>query len=389
MSQQNDTPIDETPIDETPIDDTPIDDTPIDDTPIDDTPIDDTPIDESTILNTNIFLHNITNSIYNNTFFNQNGYFNQSTYLSPPLPPSSSPLLPPSSSPPPPPSSSPPPPPSSSPPPPPSSSPPPPPSSRPPPPPSSRPPPLPPRRNRILPQIPLVFNEIVEPDQPAPDQPAPDQPAPDQPNTRFFLRPNSRIRFHAINPDGTFGQGRYYNILQNTLAASHLTVEPPVEEPVVDEEINSIFMSTIQRSFDNDTDVYKDIISDEGKKMLKSVAFSSLETEEKKCSIMQEDFTDDMAVIQLPCKHVFCEEGIIHWLENESASCPICRYKLPSNEVRNDKSEERVRSASEPQTYSNYYQSIINNIIRTHNRHEEEDTQQAIWNSIIQGNSQS
>ena len=311
--------------------------------------------------NINNFLRDVTNSIYNNTFFNLDESLNQNTILSPPPPPSTSPPPPPSTSPPPPPSTSPPPPPSTSPPPsplPPES----------PLPPSPTPPPLPPRRTRILPQS-LTINEH--------NTTQPSSVFLNHPNihsslsSRFILRP-TQIRFQDINPDGSFANSQTYNISE--LQGNRDTLD-----------------SVIQRSFQDDSVAFKHIISDEGKKMLKSVKYSSLDTEEKKCGITQEEFDDDTMVIELPCKHVFCEEGIFHWLENESASCPNCRFKLPSNEVRINKSEERERerSVSAPaQTYSNYYQTIINNIVRIRERREEEDTQRAIWNSISQSSDQ-
>ena len=214
---------------------------------------------------------------------------------------------------------------------------------------------------------------------------------------RFLLRPTrirpTRIRFHNNFPDGTYG--------------------------------NNILNSVIQRSFNEDLSAFKNVISDEGKQLLEPVRFSSLDTEETKCTIMQDTFKDDTTVIELPCKHVFCEEAIMHWLENESASCPVCRTKLPSKEMRiekdrnisesvesdnngitmtdsvvqvtrvdtltggeiaNEENGQRVRSSSAPtplsENISLYYHSIINNITRIRQLNEEEDTQQAIWNSI-------
>ena len=314
----------------------------------------------------NSFLQNITNSIYNNTFLDiddSNTYFNE-TFMSDvtplidpasvPAQPASAPVEP--------------------------SSPPP------PPPPPSDPPIIPQPRNRttigragILP-----FNH---------------------PNiggtagNRFLLRP-THIRFSDILPDGTYTNRRYVSITPSMVA--------PING-------NSVLNSVIQRSFNDDRSAFKQIISDAGKKLLKPVPFSSLDTEETKCTIMQEIFEDDTMVVELPCKHVFCEEAIMHWLENESATCPVCRKALPSKEIRvgknsnveqttdvfenndppdtaqNDIVEDyeedihRVRSSSAPtlsNNMSNYYQSIINNITRIRDLTEEEDTQRAIWNSI-------
>ena len=265
--------------------------------------------------NINNFLRNITNSIYNNTFFNVDETLNNQNTI---LHPSTSPQ---------------------------------PPRTPPPPAPSTSPPPLPPRRTYVLQQH-IINNGRL-------NHPNIHNPLP----TRIILRP---IQFRLDNIsqlDGVIRDGE--------------TTE------------NNTLNSVIQHSFQEDQVKFKQIISDEGNKMLKSVNYSSLATEEKKCGITQEEFEDNTIVIELPCKHVFCEEGIIHWLENESASCPICRFKLPSKEVRINNIEQRERSASAPpETYSDYYQTIINNIVRIRDRIEEEDTQRAIWNSISQNNDQ-
>ena len=305
--------------------------------------------DNEIINNTvNSFLHNITNSVYNNTFMNSsNTIFNDAfiTNISPTTPhlpppdvsPDVFPVLP---------------------------------SESPfPTPPNIRPPP---QLIGIVPTA-IGLHQLNHPNIRGPIG--------GSVGNRFLLRP---MRFHRILPDGT-----YDNVLWtagNTQTHSNDT---------------SILNSVIQRSFNEDPSAFKQVISDEGKQLLETVQFSSLDTEETKCTIMQDAFEDDTMVIELPCKHVFCEEAIMHWLKNESASCPVCRHKLPSKEVRIEKNRNiselgesedteenglRVRSSSAPtplnENISLYYHSIINNITRLHQLNEEEDTQQAIWNSI-------
>ena len=183
-----------------------------------------------------------------------------------------------------------------------------------------------------------------------------------------YLFPATHIRFRNIFPDGRSG---YTTSLGSGTNGN-----------------SNVLTSVIQRSFETDKDTFKHIISVEGKKILKGVLYSSLDTEETNCPIIQELFTEDTMVIELPCKHVFCEEAIMHWLENESASCPICRTKLPSIEKRIDNEQINQRDGSErsasepPNDISHYYTSILNNITRMRHMIEEEDTQRAIWNSI-------
>ena len=311
----------------------------------------------------NSFLQNITNSVYNNNFLdvdNSNTFFNE-TFIAntsqdtiEPINDESLPRVRPPSPP-----------------------------SPPPPPPSNIPPPPPPPRNTpaigAIGILPLNHPNIGGTS-----------------GNRFLLRP-TRIRFSDILPNGAYGSRRYINITPNMVS--------PVNE-------NNILNNVIQYSFNNDKSAFKQIISDEGKKMLKPVPFSSLHTEETKCSIMQETFESDSIVIELPCKHVFCQDAIMHWLENESATCPICRTSLPSNEIRvekninndvfensddneeiennvieeNSNSTQRERSSSAPLPLENYisehYRTLISNITRIRDLTEEEDTQRAIWNSI-------
>lgn len=135
--------------------------------------------------------------------------------------------------------------------------------------------------------------------------------------------------------------------------------------------------SVIQRSFNNDKDNYKHVLADDAD-ILKSVPYSTVETEETECSIMKEPFEPDTMVVQLPCKHVFCHEAIKHWLETESATCPVCRHKLPSKEIKNEE-EESIR----PIQNTDMYRSLIQHINEIRTMREQQDIQQAIFNSLV------
>lgn len=139
--------------------------------------------------------------------------------------------------------------------------------------------------------------------------------------------------------------------------------------------------SVIQRSFDNDKENYKQVLAD-GDNIIKSVPYSAIETDETECSIMKEPFEPDTMVVHLPCKHVFCHEAIKHWLETESATCPVCRYKLPSKEIKNDDEKEETSRPSQPIPTTDLYRSIIMRITEMRAMREEQDIQQAIFNSL-------
>lgn len=64
----------------------------------------------------------------------------------------------------------------------------------------------------------------------------------------------------------------------------------------------------------------------------KTFAEAKMQSEETKCPVCRDEFVHDAAVIELPCKHLFCDTGCIEaWLK-EWNSCPSCRAKLPSKE---------------------------------------------------------
>lgn len=80
---------------------------------------------------------------------------------------------------------------------------------------------------------------------------------------------------------------------------------------------------------------YKTVLSDKGNEQLKIIKYSSDSCENKMCPIMHINFEEDEEVIELPCKHIFNSDGIIKWLKEEKAECPVCRYKLHSEEIIN------------------------------------------------------
>ena len=104
-----------------------------------------------------------------------------------------------------------------------------------------------------------------------------------------------------------------------------------VENRVVNRVINTSL---------HDQTRYKDVLSEKGKKQLKKVKYNTLMGQDT-CPISLNKFEKDEILIQLPCKHVFSQESILNWVQNEHANCPICKFELDSvkQEVQAD---ERV-----------------------------------------------
>jgi len=81
---------------------------------------------------------------------------------------------------------------------------------------------------------------------------------------------------------------------------------------------------------------YKKILSEKGNEQLKTIKYSKEKFDQDSCCIMFIDFEEGQDVIQLPCKHIFDPSGIKTWLKEEQAKCPICRYELDFDEVKDE-----------------------------------------------------
>ena len=85
--------------------------------------------------------------------------------------------------------------------------------------------------------------------------------------------------------------------------------------------INNLYSSTnynqaIETSMQEDTSV-KHILSEKGKQKLNIVLYNEKTFPDKICPIYQTPFTHHEKITQLPCKHIFKSEAIMHWLEKE------------------------------------------------------------------------
>lgn len=83
---------------------------------------------------------------------------------------------------------------------------------------------------------------------------------------------------------------------------------------------NSITETTITKT--------KKVIHTEDIKLLKKTRYKNLIDTNNECAITSNTFEDDDIVINLPCNHTFEANGILNWLQNHNAECPLCRYKF-------------------------------------------------------------
>jgi hypothetical protein len=95
--------------------------------------------------------------------------------------------------------------------------------------------------------------------------------------------------------------------------------------------INSIIEQTI-----NQPSLNKKILSEKGEKQLKKMIYNSRDFSMKECPITMREFKENDLVTQLPCNHIFDSSGILMWLKEEKASCPVCRMELDFIEVKQE-----------------------------------------------------
>ena len=92
------------------------------------------------------------------------------------------------------------------------------------------------------------------------------------------------------------------------------------------------------RSLEQDGPIYKKILSSKGEENIQYISFSSEKyPNQDKCAITMKPFQDGEVVAKLLCNHIFQKDSILKWLKEESASCPICRMKFDSTEVKVEK----------------------------------------------------
>lgn len=87
--------------------------------------------------------------------------------------------------------------------------------------------------------------------------------------------------------------------------------------------------------------------SDATIKSLPVKKYAEIKTDdEAQCVVCREKFEDEQLIMQLPCKHFFCEDGCtVQWLKQHD-TCPVCRARVPPvKEVSgNDSGHEDVEA---------------------------------------------
>lgn len=122
---------------------------------------------------------------------------------------------------------------------------------------------------------------------------------------------------------------------QNEIRSQHFQYSMPVMDIMMD---NIIMEQALEASLEEEQPVEKHVISDEGKEELLYLRYPGKEImnmicDNRECAITQESFKEEDNIVILPCRHGYMEDSILHWLEEESATCPMCRHNLPSKSI--------------------------------------------------------
>jgi hypothetical protein len=131
-------------------------------------------------------------------------------------------------------------------------------------------------------------------------------------------------RFNLLNTNPQQLNNVYSDFLENFVMSSRFTFSD------TQNEFNALLRETLQQKNN-----YKHVLSEKGKQEIKTELYSKEKFPEQKCCpISRKKFVENETISKLPCNHIFDPEMILQWLENENASCPVCRHKLDSVEKK-------------------------------------------------------
>lgn len=148
------------------------------------------------------------------------------------------------------------------------------------------------------------------------------------------------------------------DLSSNPIINSYSNSSTGVYNYLLTSSTNNIINSILQSSL-LETPQYKYILSDDGKDLLEEISYHPDTCKNSTCPIYHVDFTEGDSIIKLPCNHCFVPEAIQKWLTDEKAECPVCREKLPADEIKISKNELYNNSSN-----SSNNSSPINNYSR-------------------------
>ncbi len=203
---------------------------------------------------------------------------------------------------------------------------------------------------------------------------------------RYYGRTIQRpINNHVINTHSWIQDGSAGTILPASPPPTPLSVFPQpmfTTQTFPSNTITTGNLSSIMEQSFQEKARYKQVLSDKGEGQIIYKKYTEEDGTNVICAITREEFSigDDIAI--LPCDHVFCSKAINKWLQTKKAECPICRFKLESKEVKEERetTEDRyTRDIPRPLQMRQMIFDLINNSI---DAEEDEAIQRAIIASL-------
>jgi hypothetical protein len=121
---------------------------------------------------------------------------------------------------------------------------------------------------------------------------------------------------------------------------SHLAVQA-VRRPTSNDDVSRLLRDTL-----NVPSPYKYVVPHHEIENITHYVMFDPSSHVSHCPITMEDFATNEIISKLRCGHVFNQDALKNWLLTEKAECPVCRYKLPCVEVRNQDEQQQQSAIS-------------------------------------------
>ena len=137
---------------------------------------------------------------------------------------------------------------------------------------------------------------------------------------------NNFINFNNFNNFNTLDNRNFIlNLLENNIQNLLQNIEQ-IEQENSESGLDNFIDSTIET---DNKKKFKRVIDAEEYKNLKIQKYDkNTKYGNTECPICLNEFKIDDEIIVLPCNHIYYPDLIKKWLNEESNSCPICRYEF-------------------------------------------------------------
>lgn len=126
------------------------------------------------------------------------------------------------------------------------------------------------------------------------------------------------------------------------------------EQDAATQDPNAVYYEQWAEAMDPNSEVHrrtrplsKDIIGALPRRKLHEVKTADAETQ---CLVCRDEFEDEQTIVQLPCKHYFCDHGCIEQWLRQYDSCPTCRATVssaPEGTVQESAGDGSLRAGGE------------------------------------------